>query len=114
MFYILVLCLIKGQPIVFQDQHGLVVTIDGTVQYTMHRLQVQVNDVLLVDADGTCCQPHAAVINNINLRILLTPFPGDRADRRWMTQDVHDEYASYVVGPWLWHECVVTSFVIIL
>jgi hypothetical protein len=69
------------------------------------------DDVLaLVDGDGQNWVPDSMILK-ANVRILLTPSARKRDDRRWLTQDVKDEDASYVVGPWQWDEFVVTSFV---
>jgi hypothetical protein len=98
---------------VFQDKHGLVFTINHEgPQRQMGAVVVQGHDILtLVDADGAFCQPDGIILNAIKLRILLTSSPRHRSDRRWLTQDVHDKHASYVIGPWLWDELAVASFV---
>jgi hypothetical protein len=100
---ILVICLTQSQPIVFQDKDGFVYTIGDEVRRQMDdRLEVGGDDVLApVDGDGQNCVPDRMILN-ANLRILLTSPPRKRDDRRWLTQDVKDEHASYVVGPWQW------------
>jgi hypothetical protein len=113
MYYILVICLIQAQPIVFQDKEGVVYIIDEDVKRQKDEVMVPGDDILtLVDADGAFCQPDGNILGAVNLRILLTSSPRVRNDRRWLTQDIDDDEASYIVGPWLWDECAVASFVI--
>jgi len=97
---------------VFQDLHGTVYTINDEVQQQTGIVVVPGDNILtLVDADGASCQPDPIILDAINLRILLTSSPRVRSDRRWLIQHVHDEHASYVVGPWQWGECAIASFV---
>jgi hypothetical protein len=113
MYSILVMCLIQAQPIVFQDYGGFVYIINDEMRQQIGRtVGISGDDILtLVDGDGESCQPDGSITNAVNLRILSTSPPRVRRDRRWLTQDVHDENASYVVGPWRWDEFAVTSFV---
>ncbi len=68
------------------------------------------DDVLtLVDADGSFCTPCEYFFDTSNLRILLTSLPKSRVDRRWLIKDVQDEWAEYVVSPWLQAEWLVAS-----
>jgi hypothetical protein len=72
----------------------------------------QGHDVLaLVDADGSYCQPHESILTTAKLRILLTSSPRTKRGRGWLTQNVHDEHASYIVGPWEWKEIAIALFV---
>jgi len=97
---------------VFQDKYGFVYTIDDEVRRQMDDVVIRGHDVLaLVDADGPKCQPCSIILDAVNLRILLTSSPRLKGDRHWLTQDVHDQHASYVVEPWRWGEFAVASFV---
>ncbi|KIM35003.1 hypothetical protein M413DRAFT_449955 [Hebeloma cylindrosporum] len=111
LFYILVICLMKAQPIVFQSKNGAVYTIDDQVRKHLgsseHFLKADV--LTLVDGDGKVGEPHDDLTSALNFRILLTSFPRPKTDRRWLTQDVHDPLASFVVGPWQWKEFAITS-----
>ena len=112
MYFILVVCLIKAQPIVFQDKTGVVYTINDEVRKQIETVDIPGADVLaLVDGDGGSCTPNDIITTANNLRILLTSSPRSKGDRRWLTQDVHNANASYVVGPWEWSELAITSFV---
>lgn len=114
MYYILVICIIQAQPIVFQDITGAVYTINDEVRHQMFSpVRVPGDDVLtLIDGDGASCEPDNSITLARNLRILLISSPRSRRDRRWLTQDVGDPDASYIVGPWQWDEFAITSFVI--
>lgn len=111
LFYILVICLIKAQPIIFQNKSGVVYTIDDQVRKHLgsseHFLKPDV--LTLVDGDGKVGEPHDDLTSALNFRILLTSFPRPKTDRRWLTQDVHDPLASFVVGPWQWEEFAIAS-----
>jgi hypothetical protein len=76
------------------------------------RMEVPRGDVLaLVDGDGKFRLPDDSLLNTTNLQILLTSPLMNRKDLRWLTQNVQNPYASYVVGPWQWNEIAITSFV---
>lgn len=96
----------------FQDHNGRVYTIADEVRRQRDKVVVTGCDVLaLVDGDGAKCEPHMIIRDAVNLRILLTSSPRGNRDRHWLTQDIHDDDASYVVGPWQWAEFAVTSLV---
>ncbi|KAF8229807.1 hypothetical protein L208DRAFT_150294 [Tricholoma matsutake] len=110
LYYILILCLIRSQPVVFQDMEGDVFLITDTVLPQKGRVTVPGDDVLtLVDADGEFCIPNKYIFQTPNLRILLTSSPRSRADRRWLVQNVQDDGTAYVVSPWLRDEWLVAS-----
>ncbi|KAF8238275.1 hypothetical protein L208DRAFT_1243387, partial [Tricholoma matsutake] len=113
LYYILILCLIRSQPVVFQDMQGDVFLITDMVLPQKGRVTVPGDDVLtLVDADGELCIPNKYIFQTPNLRILLTSSPRSRADRRWLVQNVQDDGAAYVVSPWLRDEWLVASLFI--
>ena len=113
MYCILVICLIKAQPIVFQDTEGTVFTINDEVRRQTGRVvTVPGDDVLaLVDGSDKFYQPARSIRTARNLRTLLKSSARARRDRRWLTQIVKDLYASYVIGPWQWNELAIASFV---
>jgi hypothetical protein len=110
--YILILCIIQAQPIVFQDKGGAVFFISDEVLHEKGRVVVPGDDVLaLVDADGECCIPNQFLLDAANLRVLLISSPRSRDDRKWLTQDVRETQAVFVAEPWSREELLVTSFV---
>ena len=91
---------------------GDVYTISHEVKRQIDKVEVKGDDILaLVDADGESCEPKLIISEVVGLRILLTTFPKSRQKRRWLVQNVHDEDALYIVGPWHWHEIAIASFV---
>ena len=112
LYYILILCILRAQPIVFQDVKGVVFSINDTVRHLRPNMSVPGDDVLtLIDADGESCKPARCLFNAGNIRVLLTSPPRGRKDRKWLTQMVRDTDAVYVMKPWSWKEMLVTSFV---
>lgn len=118
LYVILVICVIKAQPFVFQSKAGIIYIVGDEVRQQIGSVGEVVNvkvpgiDVLaLLDGDGDNCQPNDSLLAVRNLRILLTSSPRNRKDWRWLTQDVGDSMASYVVGPWEWNEFAIASFV---
>ena len=71
------------------------------------------DDILsLVDADGESCVPNGYLFDAPNLQILLMSLPGNRRDRKWLTQNIVDSTtATFVMEPWSREELVVASFV---
>jgi hypothetical protein len=112
LYYVLILCIIRAQPIVFQNISGDVFLASDKVQRQKGRIVVPGDDVLaLVDADGQFSIPHSSILDSPKLRVLLTSSPGGREDQRWLTQTVQDTHATYVMEPWSREELLVTSFV---
>jgi hypothetical protein len=69
LYYILILCLIHAQPIVFQDLGGQVFLVDDEVRHKNGRVVVPGDDVLaLVDGDGKSCIPNSHILDAVNLR----------------------------------------------
>ena len=112
MYYIFVLCLIRAQPIVFQDIGGSVFLVNDDVRPRRGTVHVPGVDVLtLVDADLENCTPHHSLLDVGNLRIWLTSPPPPRKDRRWLTQFVYEKGAAFVMEPWSREELLIASFV---
>ncbi|KAK2459845.1 hypothetical protein APHAL10511_008166 [Amanita phalloides] len=112
LYSILILCIIRSKPIMFQDVAGKVFIIDDsgvrtpTVQGNGH-----VADILtLVDAGGReTSEPSQYLLNDYKYRILLTSSPRTSKDRWWLKQIVGDEDAVFVTAPWSRKEFVVAS-----
>jgi hypothetical protein len=112
LYYILILCIIQAQPIVFQDKGRAVFFVGDEVRHEKGRVVVPGDDVLaLVDADGESCIPNQVLLDATNLRVLLISSPRSRNDRKWLTQDVKETQAVFVVKPWSREEFLVMSFV---
>ena len=112
LFYIVILCIIRAQPIVFQDKGGTVSLINDVVLHKMDRVVVPGDDILvLIDADGESCIPKQFLLDTANLRVLLISSPRSRDDRKWLIQDVREAQAVFVAKPWSRAEFLVTSFV---
>lgn len=110
--YILILCIIRAQPIVFQDKGGGVSLINDEVTHYKDKAVVPGDDVLvLIDADGKFSTPHQFLLDTVNFRVLLISSPRSRDDRKWLIQDVRDSHAVFVAKPWSREEFLVTSFV---
>ena len=72
-------------------------------------------DILaLVDADKEKCTPHYYLFGVSNFRVLLTSPPRTKHDRRWLTQDVDDEEAVFVMDLWSGEEVTVASILFYL
>lgn len=111
LYYILILCIIRAQPVVFQDMHGRVFLINDEVQDDITRAEIPGKDILaLVDADGKICVPHQYLFET-NLRVLLISSPRTRQDRKWLTQPVLDSDAVFLVKPWSREDFLVAMFV---
>ncbi|KIL65168.1 hypothetical protein M378DRAFT_32723, partial [Amanita muscaria Koide BX008] len=109
LYSILIRCIIRAQPIVFQDMMGDVFIINDTVRRQKGMPVITADDVLtLVDADGEYCQPDPYLFWASNLRILLTSSPKTRGHRRWLTQYVQAG-AAFVMEPWSQEELLVAS-----
>ena len=112
LYYILILCILRAQPIAFQDMEGQVFFIHDTVRHLTPNMSVPGDDVLaLIDADDETREPDGDLFDTGNFRVLLTSSPRGRKDRRWLTQMVRNTNAVYVMKPWSWEEMLVTSFV---
>jgi hypothetical protein len=113
LYYILILCIIRAQPILFQDMSGQVSYINNEVQNQFTTMAIPGQDVLaLVDADNLVCVPHTRLFKP-NIRVLLISSPMTRPDRRWLTQYVGDSDAVFIVKPWSQENLVVAMFVCI-
>lgn len=111
LYYILILCVIRSQPIVFQNMHGKVFLINDEVRDDIAKAQIPGKDVLaLVDADGEVCVPHRYLFET-NLRVLLMSPPRSRPDRKWLTQSVGDTNALFLMKPWSREIFLVAMFV---
>jgi len=115
LYSILILCIIRAQPIVFQVMAGRVFIIGDTVHPPNGAPTVSedIDDVLtLVDADGKFREPNQYILDDYKHRVLLTSVPGKMEDRKfWLTQTVQDEEAVFVMEPWSREEFVVASLV---
>ncbi|KIM91762.1 hypothetical protein PILCRDRAFT_138705 [Piloderma croceum F 1598] len=113
LYYILILCIIRAQPIVFQDMAGELFLINDAVRHITSRGKIPQEDILaLVDADGEVGEPRSALFDTSNLRVLLVSSPKGREDRRWLTQSVGDIDAVFVMMPWSREEFLVASLFI--
>jgi len=111
LFYILILCITRAQPIVFQDKGGGVSLVSDEVLHKESSVVVPGDDVLvLVDADEESC-PKQFLLDTANLRVLLISSPRSRDDRKWLIQDVREAQAVFIAKPWSREEFLVTSFV---
>lgn len=114
LYYILILCIIRAQPILFQDISGQVLFINKEVRDEFTTTGIPGQDVLaLVDANHHICVPHTRLFKN-NLRVLLISSPRTRQDRKWLTQYVRDGDAVFLVKPWSRENFLVAMFVYIL
>ena len=103
LYYILILCLIKAQPVVFQDAWGDVYLITDEVRSQAKEVRVPGNDVLtLVDADGDISEPYKYIFHNPNPRMFLTLSPSSRKDRKWLRLNARDKWreSAHVMSPW--------------
>jgi len=77
-YYILVICLIQAQSIIFQDTTGAVYAINDKVHKQMGDTVGLPGDqvLVLIDGDGKHCQPDPRILPARNVRIPLTSFPG--------------------------------------
>ncbi|KAM6492684.1 hypothetical protein JOM56_012408 [Amanita muscaria] len=112
LYSILILCIIRTKPIVFQDVAGKVFIIDDSgVRTPAVPGDGDVDDVLaLVDADRReISEPNQYLLDGYKHRILLTSSPRNSKDRWWLKQIVGDEDAVFVMEPWSRKEFVVAS-----
>ena len=73
--------------------------------------ELQGDEILaLVDADELCT-PNDYFFDVGNIRVLLTSPHMTRDDRRWLVQQVQDEYSLFVMDLWSREEFIVASFV---
>jgi len=114
LYYIFILCIIRAKPLLLQTMAGEVLYIHEGVQNGSEFTTTDLpgRDVLaLVDADGHICIPRSRLLWS-NIRILLISSPTwTRQDRRWLTQDVKDEYAVFLAKPWSREDFIVAMFV---
>jgi hypothetical protein len=125
LYYILILSLIRSQPLVFQVPSGDVYLISNYgVQCAGGRWFMSGSDdvLTLVDTDvgsemgmdmGSSI-PNGYNDDASNLRVLLTSSPGPeprRVVRRWLKQSVMDNEAGYVMRPWESGELIAMMFV---
>jgi hypothetical protein len=114
LYYIFILCLIRAQPIVFQDLYGEVFLINDGVRDDIARTEIPGNVILaLVDAGGEVCAPHWRLSED-NLRVLLMSSPKTRQDRKSLIQSVGSGNAVFLVKPWSREDFLVAMFVHIL
>ena len=112
LFYVVILCIIRAQPFVFQDKGGTVSLINDVVLRKKGSVVVPGDDILVpIDGDGEDCIPEQFLLDTANLRVLLISPPRSRDYRRWLIQDVRDAHAVFVAKPWSRAEFLVTSFV---
>jgi hypothetical protein len=114
LYFILVLCLIRGQTIIFQDHAGAIYLIKDRIVRQSGKGEVKVTgpDVLALvdDTDEGSCTPNSFLFYSNNIRILLTSPLSTRHDRKWLTQHVQDR-AAFVMAPWLEKESIIMSYV---
>lgn len=113
LYYILILCIILGRPIVFQDIFGKVFVIGTTVlPLGTPGISIDAEDVLaLVDADNVACQPDNYLLNHKQYRILLTSPPKPQNHRKWLHQIVGPR-ATFMMNLWSREELVVASLLL--
>ena len=112
LYYILLLCIIRSQPILFQDMGGQVSYINKEVMDKFSARMIPGEDILaLVDADQVG-EPHMRLFRD-NIRVLLLSWPRPRQDRKWLTQCIEDENALFLVKPWSRKEFLVAMLVYI-
>ncbi|EDR08850.1 uncharacterized protein LACBIDRAFT_326431 [Laccaria bicolor S238N-H82] len=113
LYYILILCIILGRPIVFQDIFGKVFVIGTTVlPLGTPGISIDAEDVLaLVDADNVACQPDDYLLNHKQYRILLTSPPKPQNHRKWLHQIVGPR-ATSMMDLWSREELVVASLLL--
>ncbi|KIL59458.1 hypothetical protein M378DRAFT_111046, partial [Amanita muscaria Koide BX008] len=110
LYSILIHCIIRAKPIVFQDMNGKVFIINDTVRERKRTPYIPGDEVLtLVDAHGASCQPDPSLFDACNLRILQTSPPRNIRKRRWLTQSVGETGAVFVMEPWSREELLVAS-----
>ena len=107
--FILILCIVTAQSIVFQDMQGEVFIIDDTMRPPKGTPALEdVDDVLtLIDADGASCQPDQYLLSDYKHRILLTS--SSRPKVAYSNSSGLD--AVFVMEPWSRVETVVALFV---
>ena len=112
LYSILILCIILGRPIVFQDVRGKVFIISDTVRRLgTSGVPLGADDVLtLVDAGNKVCEPNEELFLHGECRILLTSSPKNNDLRKWLKQFVWED-AIFMMKPWSREELVVASFV---
>jgi hypothetical protein len=114
LYYIFILCLIRAQPIVFQDLYGEVFLINDGVRDDISRTEIPGNVILaLADAGGEVCAPHWRLSED-NLRVLLISSPKTRQDRKSLIQSVGSSNAVFLMKPWSREDFLVAMFVHIL
>ena len=115
LYSILILCIILGRPIVFQDMFGRVFIIGDTVRpLGASGVSNNADDILaLVDADLTVSQPNDYLFCRSEYRILQISSPKKRQDQKWLHQmPIADPCAVFMMKPWSREELLVSSFVI--
>jgi hypothetical protein len=113
LYYILILCLIRAKPFLFQNPSGRVRYINNEVLEEFTIAEIPGQDVLaLVDADGLICVPRQRLFET-KLRVLLVSSPRTKQDRKWLVWDVDDEDAVFIVKPWSREDFLVMMFVYI-
>ena len=106
LYHILILCVIRARPFIFQDIGGDVFIVRDEGECLNKRTSISGDDVLvLVDADGEICIPHFYLLDPSNLRVLLTSSSRRRKD------DVGSLNLLFVMEPWLPKKFLVASFV---
>ena len=111
LYYILLLRIIRAQPILFQDMGGQVSHINREVMDKFSARMIPGEDILaLVDADQVG-EPHMRLFRD-NIRVLLS-WPRPRQDQKWLTQCIGDEDALFLVKPWSRKEFLVAMLVYI-
>ena len=113
LYSILILCIILGRPIVFQDMFGRVFIIGDTVRpLGASGVSNNADDILaLVDADLTVSQPNDYLFCRSEYRILQISSPKKRQDQKWLTKVVGDLHAMFMMMPWSREEFIIASFV---
>ena len=113
LYYILILCIVHAQPILFQDMSRWVSYINNEVQDKFTTMVIPGQIVLvLVDADNRIGVPHTCLFKH-NIQVLLISSPRTRLDRKWLTQYVGDTDVVFIMKAWLQENLVVAMFIYI-
>lgn len=110
LYFILVLCLIRGQTIIFQDYAGAVYLITDRILRQSGKGEIKVTGPDVLALDEGSCTPNPFLFYTDNIRILLTSPLSTRHDRKWLIQHVQDR-AAFVMTPWVEKESIIMSYV---
>jgi hypothetical protein len=100
-----------SEPVVFQDKQGNIFFVEDKVR-PIARMDIKISSIpMLVDADDQHFQPNVTFLASFHGQVLLTSSPKDESSRRWLTQDVKNRNAVFMMNTWSPKELYVTTFV---